>query len=624
MGKGTTMMGGSHGKYIAMDVYSGIVEQNFDEGYTTLRVWIQMGTNAGKYVSPPDRRLTITINDVINEINGVRVSFPEHGSQLLFVKEYKLNHKINGRINNADNAVVTAYLEVNDDNISSGRAVAIEPVQPFDYTSKIKMDKTGYNADELINMQITDGHYPNSRYIVELQSPNADSRYTLFNSTPSGINSPSTDLQLPIPNRILVKNNNYISFDANLILNTYTEQNEFVGIDKASITITVPDIEANKPKISEEINELNPILRALIPKGHFVANKSEYQLDISQTVFSYGATLDHISIRDENGDINNKVRYISNDKTLDISDSNIRSFNLEVTDSRGFKAVKTVPITIHPYTVPSIILKAEHGDNDKIVFMYSSKVSSIVIDNEEYIRPSMQIDVQESVSGTTAKESITIPAGKELLNQAKISDGTYNPGNIYNISWQFTDGIMSMPKNTIHLPSLKNITYTYDSHNRFAVGKYTSDALPDGSIESTGGYYLNGKNILTDLQNSSQDNIIKLVNDAVSTAVNKAMEDIKNQNEPQLFTFDTGSGVRIGNTVYLQIEYYHNAPGRAATLGTLPEGCRPKNTTTATGSLWTIGKGESIPVFIEASGNMHIYAVQQRLLRCQLSFNILL
>lgn len=623
MGKAYSMFGGNHGKYIVMDTYSGIVEQNFDEGYTVLRVWVEVGTNAGLFISSPNRSLFVTVNGD-TEVSKVQVAVPDHGRTTIFIKEYKLLHKVTGAISDTNNIDITIHLGIDEKDVTSAHVTMTELVPPFDYTNKIKMDKTIYNVDELINMQITDGHYQNSRHVVELQSLNADSRYTLFNSTSSGTNTPSTNLQLPIPNRIVIKNNNYISFDANLILNTYTEQNEFVGNNKAVITITVPDTEENKPKIIEEINELNPILRALIPKGHFVAGRSEYQLDISQTTFSYGATLDHITIRDENGNINDKVRYISDSKTLDIVDPTIESFNLDVTDSRGFKSIKTIPITIHPYTVPSILLKADHGDNDKIVFTYSSKVSSIVIDNKEYIKPSMQIDVQESVSGTTVKESIVIPAGRELLNQAKISDGTYNPGNTYNISWQFTDGITSIPKGIVHLTSLKNITFTYDSHNRFAVGKYTSDALPDGSIESTGGYYLNGKNILTDLQNASLDNITKIVNDAVSTAVNKAMEDIKNQNEPQLFTFNTGSGVRIGNVVYLRFEYYHNAPGRRADLGILPEGCRPQQDTTATGSLWTTGKGDSIPVFIGHDGVMYIYAVQQRLLRCQLSFNILL
>ncbi|NQN11136.1 hypothetical protein HPA30_06185, partial [Streptococcus suis] len=43
--------------------------------------------------------------------------------------------------------------------------------------------------------------------------------------------------------------------------------------------------------------------------------------------------------------------------------------------------------------------------------------------------------------------------------------------------------------------STEAVVFSYEKGNRFAVGKIVDTNLPGGSVESTGGYYLNGKSI---------------------------------------------------------------------------------------------------------------------------------
>nr|WP_065868598.1 DUF859 family phage minor structural protein [Streptococcus mutans] len=588
------------GKYASLSVDCVEISQDIANNTSTVRLTAVINTNAG--VQPIVTGATMTIN--INgggAIEKAPVEIKRSNSVLVFAREYVIGHDDDG-------------------------------TKTVGYSFKISLDDKRYNEAQvtgglkLLNIPRPDNILAHDCFFgdtIQLAiSQNAqdfrhDIRYSYDHDEGYIVKDITGNQNWTVPldfmEHVTERPNAQITFYCDTFLS-----GSLVGTRTSTITASVPA--SAKPVLHEfELAENNAkALACGLDKDYFVQSFSQVTASAKTAEGYRGST-----IRSFTCQIKDRLALADTPVILDTAGTfEVQAY---VTDSRGMQS-DTVTKTIHvlEYHQPVLNISASRSGetNTTATITRNISIAPLAINGKQH--NTVKLSFRYAISGSNAYLEDAGAGGSwtdiaELVNSDANMSASFDEAKNYVIEATLSDNFLTQVVTT-NLLIANNYVYSYDKNKRFAVGKITDNSLPDGSIESTGGFYLNGKNILTDIKNASQENITNIVNNAV----NRAISDIKSQNEPQHFAFNTGVGVRVGNTVFLQIEYYHNAPNRAANLGTLPENCRPAKTTTVTGSLWTTGKGESIPIFIQTDGNMYIYAVQQRTLRCQVSFSVLL
>ncbi|HEM4698102.1 TPA: hypothetical protein U1025_002026, partial [Streptococcus suis] len=94
----------------------------------------------------------------------------------------------------------------------------------------------------------------------------------------------------------------------------------------------------------------------------------------------------------------------------------------------------------------------------------------------------------------------------------------------------------------------ESVVMSYDKDNRFSVGKIVDTNLPKGSIESTGGYYLNGKPI--------QNYALTSLNGA---SIERYNEDLNRITEPGFYIVNTSMNVPVSGHTYYYLEVIRHA-----------------------------------------------------------------
>lgn len=588
------------GKYASLSVDCVEISQDVTNNTSTVRLTAVINTNAG--VQPVVTGATMTINiHGGGAIEKAPVEIKRSNSVLVFAREYVIGH--------ADDGTKT-----------------------FGYSFKISLDDKRYNEAQVTGrLKLLDIPRPDNILAhdcffgdtIQLAiSQNAqdfrhDIRYSYDHDEGYIVKDVTGNQNWTVPLDFLEHVTERLNAQITFYCDTFLNGN-LMGTRTSTITASIPA--SAKPVLHEfELTENNAkALACGLDKDYFVQNFSQVTANAKTAEGYKGSTIRGFTCQIKDG-----IALTDAPSVLDTAGTfEVQAY---VTDSRGIQSdIVTKTIHVLEYHQPALNISARRSGetNTTATITRNISIAPLAIDGKQH--NTAKLSFEYVAVGSSAYLEDAGAGGSwtdisELVNSNANMSASFDEAKNYVIKATLSDNFLTQVVTT-NLLIANNYVYSYDKHKRFAVGKITDNSLPDGSIESTGGFYLNGKNILTDLKNVSQENINNIVNNAVSEAI----RDIKKQNEPQHFSFNTGTGIKTGDTVYLQIEYYHNAPNRAANLGILPEGCRPTKTTTVTGSLWTTGKGESIPIFIQTDGNIYIYAIQQRTLRCQVSFSVLL
>lgn len=588
------------GKYASLSVDCVEISQDIANNTSTVRLTAVINTNAG--VDPVVTGATMTIN--INgggAIENAPVEIKRSNSVLVFAREYVIGHADDGT------KVVGYSFKISLDDKRYNEAQATGGLKLLDIP----------RPDNILAHDCFFGDTIQLALSQNAQDFRHDIRYSFVNNEGYVIKDVIGNQNWTVPINFLEHITDRPSAQIIFYCDTFLNGN-LIGTRTSTITANVPA--SAKPVLHEfELTENNvKALACGLDKDYFVQSFSQVTANAKTAEGYRGST-----IRSFTCQIKDSIALTDTPVILDTAGTfEVQAY---VTDSRGMQSdivSKTIHVLEYHQPVLNISARRSGETNTTATITRNISIAPLAINNKQH--NTAKLSFRYAVSGSNVYLEDTGAGGSwtdiaELVNSDANMSASFDEAKNYIIEATLSDNFLTQVVTT-NLLIANNYVYSYDKNKRFAVGKITDNSLPDGSIESTGGFYLNGKNILSDIKSASQENITNIVNDAVSEAI----RDIKSQNEPQRFEFNTGTGIRVRNTVYLQFEYYHNVPNRAANLGVLPEGCRPEKTTTVTGSLWTTGKGESIPIFIQTDGNMYIYAIQQRTLRCQVSFNVLL
>ncbi|HEM3666999.1 TPA: hypothetical protein U1C81_000738 [Streptococcus suis] len=289
---------------------------------------------------------------------------------------------------------------------------------------------------------------------------------------------------------------NSTSGQGTIFVDTYSGST-LTGTQSTTFRATVPD--TVKPTLTGfTLIDGNTAARQLIPGGQqFIQIISNIAVHFGQSVGTYGSTITgyyaEIVGKNQSTTINGGSLGIMNYN----GNVTVRAW---VTDSRGrtSNAIDRT-VTVSEYFAPVFNFRIERsGDNSStLTAIRNARIAPLTVSGSQ--RNSMTLTFRVAPSDRSSYTADNGPASgtftslSSLVNSAANLSGTYGADRSWDVLGILED---KFTRTEFRVKvSTEEVVFSYEKGNRFAVGKIVDTRLPKGSVESTGGYYLDGKPI---------------------------------------------------------------------------------------------------------------------------------
>ncbi|HEM3705704.1 TPA: hypothetical protein U1C94_002064 [Streptococcus suis] len=289
---------------------------------------------------------------------------------------------------------------------------------------------------------------------------------------------------------------NSTSGQGTIFVDTYSG-NTLTGTQSTTFRATVSD--TVKPTLTGfTLIDGNTAARQLIPGGQqFIQIISNIAVHFGQTTGAYGSTITgyyaEIVGKNQSTTTNGGSLGIMNYN----GDVTVRA---RVTDSRG-RTSNTIErtVTVLEYFAPVFNFGVERSGATSSTFsiLRNARIAPLTVGGSQ--RNTMTLTFRVAPSDSSSYATDNGPASgvftslSSLVNSAANLSGTYGADRSWDVLGILED---KFTRTEFRVKvSTEEVVFSYDKDNRFAVGKIVDTRLPKGSVESTGGYYLDGKPI---------------------------------------------------------------------------------------------------------------------------------
>ncbi|HEL9591044.1 TPA: hypothetical protein U0J84_001688 [Streptococcus suis] len=288
---------------------------------------------------------------------------------------------------------------------------------------------------------------------------------------------------------------NATSGTGTIFVDTYSGSTK-TGTQQVTFTANVP--ESIKPTFSGvTLTDANGVARGLLSGNNFLQIISNIQVTFNGGAGTYGST-----ITGYKAEIVNKNQVTnSNGGTLGIMNFNgSATIRASVVDSRGrWSDTRDVTINVIEYFAPILSFTAQRTRQTPNIIQINrnAKIAPITLSGSQ--KNIMTLTFKVAHLGSTSYTADNGSASGSWTTQHTLSNSAANMAGNYPANKSFTIiGTLSDKFTSVEFSATvatESVVMSYDKDNRFAVGKIVDTNLPRGSVESTGGYYLNGKSI---------------------------------------------------------------------------------------------------------------------------------
>ncbi|MBM7154174.1 hypothetical protein JO388_07785 [Streptococcus suis] len=314
---------------------------------------------------------------------------------------------------------------------------------------------------------------------------------------------------------------NSTSGTGTIYVDTYSGSTK-TGTQSTTFTASVPD--SIKPSLTGfTLVDGNTAARTLIPgEQQFVQIVSNIAVHFGQATGAYGST-----ITSYHAEIVGKNQSTSqNGGSLGIMNYHGQvTIRARVTDSRG-RTSNTIErtVTVLEYFAPAFNFGIERSGATSSTFsiLRNARIAPLTVGGSQ--RNTMTLTFRVAPADSNNYTIDNGPASGTFTTLASLTNSLANLSGTYSSdkSWDVI-GILEdkFTRSEFKIKvSTEAVVFSYEKGNRFAVGKIVDTNLPKGSIESTGGYYLNGKQIQQHQLTNVEGNTIYAYNTDVNTHVN--------------------------------------------------------------------------------------------------------
>ncbi|MEI4386371.1 DUF859 family phage minor structural protein [Streptococcus suis] len=342
---------------------------------------------------------------------------------------------------------------------------------------------------------------------------------------------------------------NATSGTGTIFVDTYSGSAK-TGTQSTTFTASVPD--SIKPSLTGfTLIDGNTAARALIPgEQQFVQIISNIAVHFGQATGAYGST-----ITSYHAEIVGKNQSTSqNGGSLGIMNYHGQvTIRARVTDSRG-RTSNTIErtVTVLEYFAPAFNFGVERSGATSSTFsiLRNARIAPLTVGGSQRNTMTLTFRVAPADSNNYTTDngpaSGTFTTLSSLTNSLANLSGTYSSDKSWDVIGILED---KFTRSEFKIKvSTEAVVFSYEKGNRFAVGKIVDTNLPKGSIESTGGYYLNGKPIqnyaLTSLSGAS---------------IERYNEDLNRITEPGFYIVNTSMNVPVSGRTYYYLEVIRHA-----------------------------------------------------------------
>ncbi|HFI0698959.1 TPA: DUF859 family phage minor structural protein [Streptococcus suis] len=320
-------------------------------------------------------------------------------------------------------------------------------------------------------------------------------RYAWGNKQGTIASNVDTSITWTIPNDFANDIPNSTSGTGTIFVDTYSGSNK-IGTQQITFTANMPA--STKPTFSGvTLTDTNGVARSLLSGNNFLQIISNIQVTFNGHAGTYGSTI--TGFRAEL--VNKNQVTNSNGGTLGIMNFNgSATIRASVVDSRGrWSDTKDVTINVIEYFAPILSFTAlRTRETPNIVqIVRNAKIAPITLSGSQ--KNIMTLTFKVAPLGSTSYTADNGSASGSWTTQHTLSNSAANMAGNYPANKSFTIiGTLSDKFTSVEFSATvatESVVMSYDKDNRFAVGKIVDTNLPGGSVESTGGYYLNGKSI---------------------------------------------------------------------------------------------------------------------------------
>lgn len=571
------------GKYASLSVDCVEISQDIANNTSTVRLTAVINTNAGVQPVVTGATMTIDINGG-GAIEKAPVEIKRSNSVLVFAREYVIGH--------ADDGTKTVG-----------------------YSFKISLDDKRYNEAQVTGgLKLLDIPRPDNILVhdcffgdnIQLAiSQNAqdfrhDIRYSYGNDKGYIVKGVTGNQSWTVPLDFMEHVTERPSAQITFYCDTFLNGN-LVGTRTSTITASVPA--SAKPILHEfELTENNAkALACGLDKDYFVQSFSQVTASVKTAEGYRGST-----IRSFTCQIKDSIALTDTPVILDTAGTfEVQAY---VTDSRGMQSdtvTKTIHVLEYHQPVLSISAKRSGETNTTATITRNISIAPLTINSKQH--NTVKLSFRYAASGSDSYLEDTGAGGSwtdiaELVNSDANMSASFDEAKNYTIEATLSDNFLTQVITT-NLLIANNYVYSYDKNKRFAVGKITDNSLPDGSIESTGGFYLNGKNIL---------DMVK----APETPAPQPQDTIEKFIDIKEAVF-----IKKGDIVCVNFDFNSNRDGRID-LGKIPENFRPKKEAINFSLQRWSTVSEGCPVFIQNDGTVYGYFKRGWYFRTQITYNL--
>ncbi|HEM6242085.1 TPA: hypothetical protein U2C59_000981 [Streptococcus suis] len=288
---------------------------------------------------------------------------------------------------------------------------------------------------------------------------------------------------------------NATSGTGTIFVDTYSGSTK-TGTQQVAFTANVPT--SMKPTFSGvTLTDTNGVARGLLSGNNFLQIISNIQVTFNGHAGTYGSTITGYKAEI----VNRNLVTNSNGGTLGIMNfSGSATIRASVVDSRGrWSDTRDVTINVIEYFAPILSFTAQRTRQTPniIQIVRNAKIAPITLSGSQ--KNIMTLSFKVAPLGSTSYTVDNGSASGSWTTQHTLSNSAANMAGNYPANKSFTIiGTLSDKFTSVEFSATvatESVVMSYDKDNRFAVGKIVDTNLPGGSVESTGGYYLNGKSI---------------------------------------------------------------------------------------------------------------------------------
>ncbi|HEM3888553.1 TPA: hypothetical protein U1U87_000447 [Streptococcus suis] len=351
-----------------------------------------------------------------------------------------------------------------------------------------------------------------------------------------------------IPNDFANDIPNATSGTGTLYVDTYSG-NTKTGTQQINFTASVP---ANiKPTFSGvTLTDANGVARSLLSGNNFLQIISDIQVSFNGASGSYGSSITGYRAEIVN---RNQVTTSNGGRLGMMNFSGSATIRASVVDSRGrWSDTRDVTINVIEYFAPILSFTAQRTRQTPniIQIVRNAKIAPITLSGSQ--KNIMTLSFKVAPLGSTSYTADNGSASGSWTTQHTLSNSAANMAGNYPANKSFTIiGTLSDKFTSVEFSATvatESVVMCYDKDNRFAVGKIVDTNLPKGSIESTGGYYLNGKPI--------QNYALTSLNGASIARYN---EDLNHITEPGFYIVNTSMNIPVSGRTYYYLEVIRHA-----------------------------------------------------------------